>query len=69
MLEIGEQVTGERKTGYEDKTLKVIILNWLYHPTPADRISAGAELRKRFLKAHPRPDWLPEKLNGNVETN
>lgn len=61
------EVTPERKTGYEDKTLKTVILNWLWHPTPADRIAAGSELRKRMIKHHPRPEWLPERTtNGNM---
>lgn len=51
----------ERITGYEGKPLKVVIINWLYHPEPDARIGAGVEMRKRLIKAFPRPDWLPEK--------
>lgn len=50
-----------RKTGFEEKGFKVVILNWLYHPEPQERICAGAELRKRLMAHNPRPDWLPEK--------
>lgn len=50
----------ERSTGYEGKTLKAVVDNWLYHPVFHERISAGNEVRKRFLVRFPRPDWFKE---------
>jgi hypothetical protein len=47
-----------RETGYEGKTLRVVIENWLYHPEVKERICASAELRKRLQKAFPVPSWV-----------
>lgn len=44
------------ETGFEHKTLRQVIENWLY----ADIITAfyaEAELRKRFAKSFPEPEW------------
>ncbi len=51
----------EEPTGFEEKTLKAVILNWLYNDEdPIVWLSAHRELRKRLRKAHPKPDWARE---------
>lgn len=56
----------DRITGYEGKILRVVIENWLYHPDAKERIIAGTEIRKRFHKTFPTPDWLKEKSNAHL---
>jgi hypothetical protein len=47
-------------TGFEQKELDVVILNWLWHPEPGVRCGAGMEVRKRFIQTHPEPDWVKQ---------
>lgn len=46
-------------TGFERKTLNVVIQNWLYTEDMDTRIAAALEMRKRFLtyKAFAKPAW------------
>lgn len=44
-------------TGFESKPLKVVILNWLYAEDLSVIMDATSELRKRFKRAFPRPEW------------
>lgn len=47
----------EQLTGFEGKPLKVVIINWLYNDDLATLMDASSELRKRFKRAFPKPDW------------
>lgn len=48
-------------TGYEEKSLRTVIENWLYNPDKDARVWALVELRLRFTKTFPRPDYLTEE--------
>lgn len=47
-----------KATGFEGKTLKSVIQNWLYNPDMDIVVDASREMRRRFSKSWPRPDWL-----------
>lgn len=51
----------DRETGYEHKSLRAVIENWLYNQDVRERIRASAEVRKRFTKTFPTPSWVKEQ--------
>jgi hypothetical protein len=50
-------------TGFEQKTLRVVIENWLYHEDLGIVMDAATELRRRFSKTFPRPAWTVENYH------
>lgn len=50
-------------TGFESKSFKTIIENWLYHPEFQVRVDAMIEMRKRFRKTYKFPDWMIGEFN------
>ncbi len=50
-------------TGFEGKSLKAIIINWLYHPDFQTRVDAMIELRKHFRRVWPMPDWMRKQYD------
>ena len=50
-------------TGFEEKSFKTTIENWLYHPEFQVRLSAMIELRKRFRKTYKFPEWMIGNYN------
>lgn len=48
-------------TGFEAKTMRQCIENWLYTHDMQIRVDASLELRKRFAKVFPRPDWVKHR--------
>lgn len=49
-------------TGFENKPLRTVVENWLYTDDMDTRVAASLELRNRFSKTWPRPDWA---VTGN----
>ena len=45
-------------TGFEKKSLRVVIENWLYTEDLSVLMDATSELRRRFRKTFPRPAWM-----------
>lgn len=48
-------------TGFEQKLLRVVIENWLYHEDLTVVMDASTELRNRFKLRFPRPAWAGAK--------
>lgn len=45
------------ETGFEQKSLRCVIENWLYNPDTKVLFMSSFELRRRLMKAFRRPDW------------
>jgi hypothetical protein len=60
--------SNKMETGFERKTLRVTIENWLYHPDVKVRIAAATEVRARLSKSFPRPSYLQEHVKNGSNT-
>lgn len=68
--ELGDIMSNERnesnpatETGFEGKSLRVIIENWLYTGDEATRVAAALELRKFFRRTFQCPEWAKSTYN------
>lgn len=51
---------GDIITGFEGKSLKTTIINWLYTKDINIRVDASLEMRRYFLRIWKKPDWFTE---------
>ena len=49
------------ETGFEGKSLRCVIENWLYNQDTGVLFMASLELRRRLQRTFPRPSWALNK--------